>query len=114
MDWIGEITEFHHLHIWSLGTTETALTVHLVKPRMEGDDELLETVSYDLKARFGIDHATIQFERPTRLRRRWSMGLLAILSRPRSRRRPSICSGAEIQRVSLFTFSRREALQVGP
>ena len=57
------INDFHHLHIWPLSTTETALTVHLVKPRTEGDDELLGTVRYELKARFGIDHATIQFER---------------------------------------------------
>lgn len=29
----------HHLHIWALSTTENALTVHLVKPDPEGDDE---------------------------------------------------------------------------
>jgi cobalt-zinc-cadmium efflux system protein len=57
------ISHFHHLHIWSLSTTETALTVHLVKPRPEGDDDLLGTVCRELSGRFRIDHATIQFER---------------------------------------------------
>jgi cobalt-zinc-cadmium efflux system protein len=57
------ITDFHHLHIWPLSTTETALTVHLVKPQTEGDDDLLGTVSRELSVRFEIDHATIQFER---------------------------------------------------
>jgi cobalt-zinc-cadmium efflux system protein len=57
------ITDFHHLHIWPLSTTETALTVHLVKPQPEGDDELLGTACRELSVRFRIDHATIQFER---------------------------------------------------
>jgi cobalt-zinc-cadmium efflux system protein len=57
------IIGFHHLHIWPLSTTETALTVHLVKPQTEGDDDLLGTVNLELRARFRIDHATIQFER---------------------------------------------------
>jgi cobalt-zinc-cadmium efflux system protein len=57
------ITDFHHLHIWPLSTTETALTVHLVKPQPEGDDELIGTACRELSFRFRIDHATIQFER---------------------------------------------------
>jgi cobalt-zinc-cadmium efflux system protein len=57
------ISDFHHLHIWPLSTTETALTVHLVKPQAEGDDTLLRTVCCELSARFGIEHATIQIER---------------------------------------------------
>jgi cobalt-zinc-cadmium efflux system protein len=60
---LPSITHFHHLHIWALSTTETALTVHLVKPQTEGDDDLLGTVSRELSTRFGIGHATIQFER---------------------------------------------------
>ena len=54
---------FHHLHIWSLSTTQAALTIHLIKPLAEGDDDLLETVNQELNERFGISHATIQFER---------------------------------------------------
>jgi cobalt-zinc-cadmium efflux system protein len=60
---LSGITGYHHLHIWSLSTTEVALTVHLVKPKADGDDELLRSVNHELRARFGIDHPTIQFER---------------------------------------------------
>lgn len=57
------VIDCHHLHIWPLSTTETALTVHLVKPQAEGDDDLLGTVCIELRTRFGIGHPTIQFER---------------------------------------------------
>jgi cobalt-zinc-cadmium efflux system protein len=60
---LSGVTDFHHLHIWSLSTTQAALTVHLVKPGTEDDDDLLKTVNQELAERFGISHATIQFER---------------------------------------------------
>jgi cobalt-zinc-cadmium efflux system protein len=53
----------HHLHIWAMSTTETALTVHLVKPDAQIDDDLLGQIDDELHERFGISHATIQFER---------------------------------------------------
>ncbi len=53
----------HHLHIWAMSTTETALTAHLVKPDAEIDDELLCRIDRELHDRFEIGHATIQFER---------------------------------------------------
>src|SRR5580704_14965508 len=60
---LSGVTDFHHLHIWSLSTTQAALTVHLIKPQTGGDDHLLESVNQELTERFGISHATIQFER---------------------------------------------------
>lgn len=60
---IPAVTDAHHLHIWALSTTETALTVHLVKPDPSDDDGLLRTINHELAERFGIGHATIQFER---------------------------------------------------
>jgi cobalt-zinc-cadmium efflux system protein len=60
---IPAITDAHHLHIWALSTTETALTVHLVKPDPSDDDGLLRKINRELTERFGIGHATIQFER---------------------------------------------------
>ena len=48
---------------WSLSTTQAALTVHLIKPQTGGDDDLLESVNQELTERFGISHATVQFER---------------------------------------------------
>jgi len=60
---IPTVTGAHHLHIWALSTTETALTVHLVKPDPFDDDGLLRRINHELTEQFGIGHATIQFER---------------------------------------------------
>lgn len=56
------VTEVHDLHIWPISTTETALTVHLVRPKAQPDDQFLRQVADALKAQFGIHHATIQIE----------------------------------------------------
>ena len=56
------VANLHDLHIWPLSTTRTALTAHLVLPAGHpGDTFLLETAS-ELKARFSIEHATLQIE----------------------------------------------------
>lgn len=56
------VATLHDLHVWPLSTTQTALTVHLIVPGGHpGDAFLLETAS-ELKARFGIGHATLQIE----------------------------------------------------
>jgi cobalt-zinc-cadmium efflux system protein len=60
---IRGVTNAHHLHIWALSTTETALTVHLVKPDPANDDGVLSLIHQELEERFHIGHATIQFER---------------------------------------------------
>jgi cobalt-zinc-cadmium efflux system protein len=52
----------HHLHIWPLSTTETALTVHLVLPEGPGD-VVLHSARTMLHDRFEIGHCTIQIER---------------------------------------------------
>jgi cobalt-zinc-cadmium efflux system protein len=57
------ITGVHDMHIWAMSTTETALTVHLVKPDPEDDDVLIEKASKELHDQFGIDHITLQWER---------------------------------------------------
>jgi cobalt-zinc-cadmium efflux system protein len=56
------VTEVHDLHVWSLSTTEAALTVHLVRPGAAIDDALLQEVRATLDRRFGIGHATMQVE----------------------------------------------------
>ena len=56
------VTGVHDLHIWAMSTTETALTVHLLRPNTSVDDHFLNEVAYDLKSKFQIDHATIQIE----------------------------------------------------
>jgi cobalt-zinc-cadmium efflux system protein len=59
---LGGVTDVHDLHIWPLSTTSTALTVHLVCEGDRIDDDLTGRIVEQLKARFKIDHATIQFE----------------------------------------------------
>jgi cobalt-zinc-cadmium efflux system protein len=56
------VESVHDLHIWSMGTTECALTVHLVRPEGATDDFLGE-VCHELQHRFKIDHPTVQVER---------------------------------------------------
>lgn len=52
----------HDLHIWSMSTTEIALTVHLVKPDAVIDDALLSRINEELRHKFGISHTTVQLE----------------------------------------------------
>ena len=59
---VDGVTEVHDLHIWGISTTETALTVHLVRPGATLDDVLVCAVAAELKSRFKIAHATIQIE----------------------------------------------------
>lgn len=57
------VTAVHHLHIWALGSSEIALTAHLVRPAAELDDMFVDTVSAMLQQQFGIGHSTLQIER---------------------------------------------------
>ena len=63
-DYLGQlngVTEVHDLHIWAMGTNETALTAHLVRPGGY-DDPFLHGVCEELSHRFNIQHATLQVE----------------------------------------------------
>ena len=56
------VTGTHHLHIWSLSTTETALTVHLLVDQKCDRDRLLRHANAYVHELFGISHSTIQVE----------------------------------------------------
>ncbi|WP_370458706.1 cation diffusion facilitator family transporter [Asaia sp. As-1742] len=60
---LPDVEGLHHLHVWSLSTTETALTVHLVSnadaTRQAG---ILREATTMLARRFRIGHATFQIE----------------------------------------------------
>jgi cobalt-zinc-cadmium efflux system protein len=56
------VAQVHDLHIWALGTTEVALTAHLVRPGARLEDAFLTETQAGLRARFGISHATLQLE----------------------------------------------------
>lgn len=55
------IREVHHLHVWAISTTETALTAHI----RIGELDRMETIKQAVKevlCRNGIRHATLEFE----------------------------------------------------
>lgn len=56
------VARVHHVHVWAISTTQTALTAHLVMPQGHPGDGFLIDTRRDLKERFGIDHATLQIE----------------------------------------------------
>jgi cobalt-zinc-cadmium efflux system protein len=62
LDGLPGVADVHHLHIWGLSTSEVALTAHLVLAVERNDNALLGSINRDLRERFGIGHATIQFE----------------------------------------------------
>ena len=57
------VAAVHHLHIWSLGAGEVAMTAHLVRPCDTGHDGFLDAMAQALDERFGINHPTLQVER---------------------------------------------------
>lgn len=59
------VREVHDLHVWGMSTTEAALTVHLVRTKIDDNDELLKSINEVLQKRFGIRHSTIQYEKGT-------------------------------------------------
>ncbi|MFC7300743.1 cation diffusion facilitator family transporter [Cognatiluteimonas weifangensis] len=64
-DWLAAqdgVSAVHHLHIWSLGAGEVAMTVHLVRPAGADHDAFIDRISDELDRRFGINHPTLQIE----------------------------------------------------
>jgi len=58
---VGGVTDVHHVHIWAMSTTETALTAHVVI----GDTSRMEDIKQEIKHGLlhkGIQHATLEFE----------------------------------------------------
>jgi cobalt-zinc-cadmium efflux system protein len=56
------IESLHDLHIWPMGTTEIALTAHLVMPSGHPGDAVLMALAEELRAHHGIGHVTLQVE----------------------------------------------------
>lgn len=56
------VTSVHHLHIWSLGAEEVALTAHIVRNSSEGHDRFIDEANSALLEKYGINHATLQIE----------------------------------------------------
>lgn len=56
------VTGVHHLHIWPLSTTQTALTAHLVMPVPSEKPGFLSEIAEGLRHAFQIGHSTIQVD----------------------------------------------------
>jgi cobalt-zinc-cadmium efflux system protein len=56
------VASVHDLHIWPMGTTEIALTAHLVMPAGHPGDNFLIRACSELEHRFRIGHTTLQIE----------------------------------------------------
>lgn len=56
------VEQVHDLHVWSLGTTQVALTAHLRMPGGYPGDAFLQTLAAGLEERFSIHHPTVQVE----------------------------------------------------
>lgn len=54
------VTRVHDLHIWAMGTSQIALTAHLVMPQGHADDAFLKQATDQLHERFEITHVTLQ------------------------------------------------------
>ena len=52
----------HHVHIWSLGAGEIALTAHVVRHCDTGHDAFIAQTVGELGQRFRITHPTLQVE----------------------------------------------------
>jgi cobalt-zinc-cadmium efflux system protein len=57
------VDRVHDLHVWATGTSEVALTAHLVMPAGHPDDPFLEAATCTLRDRFKIGHVTLQVVR---------------------------------------------------
>ena len=54
------VSRVHDLHIWAMGTSQTALTAHLVMPQGHADDAFLQNATEQMHDRFEITHVTLQ------------------------------------------------------
>jgi len=57
------VTGVHHVHVWSITQERRMVTLHACVGDTEDSDRLVKTIKQRLKARFGLDHATIEIER---------------------------------------------------
>ena len=58
-----QVKEVHHIHIWAISTTETALTAHIVINDLTHWTQVSEHIKHEL-AEHGITHATLEPETP--------------------------------------------------
>ncbi len=63
LEQLAGVTRVNDLHVWAMGTTQVALTAHLVMPGGCPDDAFIEHATAELREHFRIDHVTLQVTR---------------------------------------------------
>ncbi|WP_426148826.1 cation diffusion facilitator family transporter [Polaromonas sp. DSR2-3-2] len=59
------VAEVHDLHVWAMGTSEVALTAHMVLKDQDTDTSaVLQEAEHELYEHFEIRHVTLQLELP--------------------------------------------------
>jgi cobalt-zinc-cadmium efflux system protein len=59
------VAEVHDLHVWAMGTSDIALTAHLVLATEQVDSSaVLHAAEHQLHVQFEIRHVTLQLESP--------------------------------------------------
>lgn len=61
---IAPVKEVHELHVWSLTSGSEVLTVHVVLDAPPQGDRVTHDIHEALRAKFQIDHVTVQVESP--------------------------------------------------
>ena len=76
------VSRVHDLHVWATGTTDVALTAHLVMPGGHPDDPFFEGATTLLRERFKIGHVTLQVVREPFMALCEDTGATSALGRP--------------------------------
>jgi len=61
MKTVDGVEDIHHLHVWAISTTETALTAHVVVADTSRMEEIKSMLKHKLEDE-GVQHATLEFE----------------------------------------------------
>jgi cobalt-zinc-cadmium efflux system protein len=57
------VVSVHHVHVWSITQERRMVTLHACIKEGQDSDPLVKAIKHRLKARFGLDHATVEIER---------------------------------------------------
>lgn len=62
MEAVDGVESVHHLHLWQIDENDTALEAHVVTAQQAGQEAAKRALKALLRQRFGIGHATLEFE----------------------------------------------------
>ena len=57
------LIDVHHVHVWSITQERRMVTLHACIEDGRDAEEVVKAIKQRLKARFGLDHATVEIER---------------------------------------------------